>query len=627
MELELDCNGFNLNRSHEHRGTGIYTLIETFLGKNRMPKNCIGINQLKCLPGIFCYNREQLCLLGLHFNAARDISMTSDMEDTPVIAAVVLNGGDSDWLDMGSKFVYVAHGGSKQFDFSDHSLYTQENISLVNSCKLENPIRVIRSFRGKSKFSPMGGYRYDGLYRIIDFFVDTNSRDKRIYKFVVLNEKAIFQVSLREIVPLSSSDHDSILINFIVLFKTIKRVYIDYCNKMECAPVWLETVKLYELPQFHPSKPEWARGGFLPFLLRVKYQNVMDSPAFTRENKNLFAPSFSPHMTNTREYRSTWQHFTLPINRRMAQRLAHQFFPESRNPLIFTEIVLNAPMDNAWNPWEDLSHGEENFPLKVENLVDSTTPPLDFTYSKKNVFFSRLIPPDLMKNCPGCLPAGVDTSQWPIRNSSIYCIGKQNPANGRIYCAGRDVEKIQLFNFNFTCGDLCPCDPSACTTRYLPGLKFRCKLVKTLTKNWELQTEEFIPSGRFILQYAGEVISRVVMEGREHISEKLGHSNYFMESVEKEEKSDDWMMPCIDSSIIGNAARFLNHSCSPNVCVKTVWCCSDFPVLCVSALRDIEVHETLTYYYGQSYQQIKCLCGSLNCEGFIGRKPSSPSKR
>ncbi|KAK2196213.1 bifunctional SET domain/SET domain superfamily/Post-SET domain [Babesia duncani] len=94
--------------------------------------------------------------------------------------------------------------------------------------------------------------------------------------------------------------------------------------------------------------------------------------------------------------------------------------------------------------------------------------------------------------------------------------------------------------------------------------------------------------------------------------------NYCMEAVEMERQHDDWQMPCLDSMIVGNIARFLNHSCEPNVDVVTVWRGDDFPCIGVYALKDIEAGDALTYFYGSSYKSIPCLCGTPSCRGFIG---------
>ncbi|KAL8448771.1 hypothetical protein Emag_003828 [Eimeria magna] len=72
------------------------------------------------------------------------------------------------------------------------------------------------------------------------------------------------------------------------------------------------------------------------------------------------------------------------------------------------------------------------------------------------------------------------------------------------------------------------------------------------------------------------------------------------------------------TAFIGNVSRFLNHSCDPNVRVATVWRGPCLPLVGVFALKDIPAGAALTYAYGPGYEEMLCLCGAANCEGFIG---------
>lgn len=69
---------------------------------------------------------------------------------------------------------------------------------------------------------------------------------------------------------------------------------------------------------------------------------------------------------------------------------------------------------------------------------------------------------------------------------------------------------------------------------------------------------------------------------------------------------------------MGNASRFLNHSCEPNVDVRNIWRGPLLPVVGVFARRTIKAGESLTYAYGAGYESMKCWCGAKTCKGYIG---------
>ena len=70
----------------------------------------------------------------------------------------------------------------------------------------------------------------------------------------------------------------------------------------------------------------------------------------------------------------------------------------------------------------------------------------------------------------------------------------------------------------------------------------------------------------------------------------------------------------IDSSVGGNAAQFINHSCQPNSFVRIM-----HGRIIFFALRDIEAGEEITLDYIESYHSNdkRCACGASGCRGTI----------
>ena len=87
----------------------------------------------------------------------------------------------------------------------------------------------------------------------------------------------------------------------------------------------------------------------------------------------------------------------------------------------------------------------------------------------------------------------------------------------------------------------------------------------------------------------------------------------------------------IDGSMRGNASRFANHSCNPNMISIEVWIESHdtrLPRVAFFALRDILPGEELTYDYmygetsvvpsgDEEQNRIMCRCGAPNCRGYL----------
>ncbi|XAO22274.1 hypothetical protein I312_101043 [Cryptococcus bacillisporus CA1280] len=91
--------------------------------------------------------------------------------------SVALSGGYPDDIDLGYAFTYTGCGGrdlkgTKQNpknlrtapQTSHQSFDNPLNAALKRSAETRNPVRVIRGYKLQSRYAPLTGYRYDGLY-------------------------------------------------------------------------------------------------------------------------------------------------------------------------------------------------------------------------------------------------------------------------------------------------------------------------------------------------------------------------------------------------------------------------------------------------------------------------------
>ena len=107
--------------------------------------------------------------------------------------------------------------------------------------------------------------------------------------------------------------------------------------------------------------------------------------------------------------------------------------------------------------------------------------------------------------------------------------------------------------------------------------------------------------GTRVIEYVGEKITT------EESARRCERQNWCIFSLDDEFD--------LDGDFEWNPARRVNHSCAPNCeaeCVEgRIW---------ITALRDIEPGEEITYNYGydwEEYQEHPCHCGAADCLGFI----------
>jgi E3 ubiquitin-protein ligase UHRF1 len=86
--------------------------------------------------------------------------------------SIALSGGYEDDVDEGYGFTYTGSGGRdlkgtkanpknlRTAPQSADQTLTGLNLALKVSCDTGNPVRVIRGFKGHSKWAPSEGYRY-----------------------------------------------------------------------------------------------------------------------------------------------------------------------------------------------------------------------------------------------------------------------------------------------------------------------------------------------------------------------------------------------------------------------------------------------------------------------------------
>ncbi|KAL0270055.1 UNVERIFIED_CONTAM: hypothetical protein PYX00_007590 [Menopon gallinae] len=143
----------------------------------------------------------------------------------------------------------------------------------------------------------------------------------------------------------------------------------------------------------------------------------------------------------------------------------------------------------------------------------------------------------------------------------------------------------------------------------------------TTGKGLGVRSTRRIQSGRFICEYAGEVIGLEEAKIRQARNGAKGQMNYIF--ILREHFNDSQVVTCVDPTNIGNIGRYINHSCRPNSAIVPVRTSTFIPLLCIFAIRDIEEGEEICFDYGSGNGGIDgenrkpCLCGSEVCKKWL----------
>ncbi|KAL1505013.1 hypothetical protein AB1Y20_008776 [Prymnesium parvum] len=169
----------------------------------------------------------------------------------------------------------------------------------------------------------------------------------------------------------------------------------------------------------------------------------------------------------------------------------------------------------------------------------------------------------------------------------------------------------------YECNAACRC-PRRCANRVVQrGISRRLQVFKTRAKGWAVRTLEPIPAGAFVCEYVGEVITTDEAERRGVEYDRGGFSTLF--DLDAAGRECEYT---IDATYKCGVARFLNHSCAPNLHQFSVWVDTvslALPRIAFFALRAVEPMEELTfdYKYEQGGRTLECHCGAPNCRKWL----------
>ncbi|KAJ1389059.1 hypothetical protein SESBI_38572 [Sesbania bispinosa] len=252
----------------------------------------------------------------------------------------------------------------------------------------------------------------------------------------------------------------------------------------------------------------------------------------------------------------------------------------------------------------DVSNGKEKFPIRVVTPIDHGQMPASFEYMVNLVYGDRLNQPILF---------GCDCRESCIDCKKCSCIVKNGGTMP--YNCNKRLAYPNKSSLIYECGPSCKCSSSCINRVSQCGIQVQLEIFKTEYKGWGVRTRSFIRRGCFVCEFIGEVY---------HIHNRKARSRPVAD--------DDFILSIgvgkgfIDATNRGNIARFINHSCTPNLCFKDVIYDSNnksIPHKMLFAVKDIPSGRELTYNYNSCKGKIikvrnnDCYCGSRECNGQI----------
>ncbi|XAR52062.1 Histone-lysine N-methyltransferase [Bertholletia excelsa] len=286
---------------------------------------------------------------------------------------------------------------------------------------------------------------------------------------------------------------------------------------------------------------------------------------------------------------------------------------------------------------EDISGGKEDIPIPATNLVDDPpVAPNGFAYCK-SIQVAKSV--KLPKSASGCECKG--TCIDPRSCACARLNGLDFPYVHRD--GGRLIEPKDVV---FECGPNCGCGPDCVNRTSQRGLRYRLEQVfRTPKKGWGVRSWDYIPSGAPVCEYTGILMKTDEMDlayennyifdidclqtmkgldGRERRSQDVSIPTYLDRS--DDHRSDSMPEFCIDAGSTGNIARFINHSCQPNLFVQCVLSSHHDIKLArvvLFAADNIPPLKELTYDYGYAVdsvmgpdgkiKEMPCFCGEADC--------------
>ncbi|KAH7351933.1 hypothetical protein KP509_19G021100 [Ceratopteris richardii] len=275
----------------------------------------------------------------------------------------------------------------------------------------------------------------------------------------------------------------------------------------------------------------------------------------------------------------------------------------------------------------DISGGQEQGLVRVVNTIDDEMCPAPFQYT---TVLKRSSGPSPFGQVEMCFCKGLCKP-----SKACSCIAKNG--NASPYVNGLLVKEQSAI---LECGISCKCSMDCANKATQMSSKLRFEVFKTEDRGWGLRCQDVISAGAYVCEYTGQLVGDVdSLENKDYLLDlsiltfqkpRWGDVSWLLSNKELAKSGSDEFRPnfAIHSIRMGNVARFINHSCYPNLLVQCVFRDEKggrWPHAMLFAMENIPPFSELTIDYGTvssySKEEVKgkvCKCRSLKCRGWFG---------
>lgn len=234
--------------------------------------------------------------------------------------------------------------------------------------------------------------------------------------------------------------------------------------------------------------------------------------------------------------------------------------------------------DRIYELDDDYEHVDDNIEYIIENVL-MEKPSIAPSQSFENL--SNLYNSFYDSNC-NCVEATNDCSDCEFCNhGGCYSVHiTDSNKNELVLNKERNVKDLL-----YECNSQCSCPLKLCKNRLVqfgPRKNLKITNAANLSQQFALSTQEHIPVGGFICEYAGEVLTESEAFRRNIRNRDQQLKNYLIclneySTIRAKDvdgnsatSSSQCIQTFIDAGIKSNIGRYLNHSCDPNCEILSV---------------------------------------------------------
>lgn len=185
------------------------------------------------------------------------------------------------------------------------------------------------------------------------------------------------------------------------------------------------------------------------------------------------------------------------------------------------------------------------------------------------------------------------------------------------------------------CWTKCGCNKNCGNRVVQHGISHNLQVFWTADgKGWGLRTLEDLPKGTFVCEYVGEILTSTELHKRNLRSNDKHSYAVLLDTDWGTRALKEAEILCLDATVYGNVARFINHRCSDanliEIPVEVETPNHHYYHVALFTTRKVNAFEELTWDYGVDFDDgehhvkaFRCLCGSSFCRNM---KRSSRSR-